>query len=87
MAVIIAGQDFGDRLAFEKQLQALRRMTGEQRLALAIEMWRTACAVTRAGIRAQHPEFSAERVERELARRIMMMNGATRIIATHRHDS
>lgn len=85
--MIIAGQDYADRSTFQKQLQVFRQMTGEQRLALALEMWRTACDVTRAGIRAQHPEFSAAQVEREIARRIMIANGAARIITAYRRDS
>ena len=80
----IAGQDYADEASYQRQLEALRRMTGEQRVALAIEMWTTACETTRAGIRAQHPLFSPSEVERELARRIMMANGAARIIASHR---
>jgi uncharacterized tellurite resistance protein B-like protein len=85
--MIIAGQDYADRSTYQKQLQVFRQMTGEQRLALALEMWRTACDVTRAGIRAQHPEFSAAQVEREIARRIMIANGAARIITAYRRDS
>ncbi len=72
----IAGQDYTDRASYQAQIDALRRMTGEQRFALAIEMWTTACETTRAGIRAQHPLFSPSEVERELARRIMIANGA-----------
>ena len=60
------------------QIDALRRMTGEQRLALAVEMWNTACDIIRAGIRAQHPRFSPGEVKRELARRIMITNEAAR---------
>jgi hypothetical protein len=85
--MIIAGQDYADRSTYQKQLQVFRQMTGEQRLALALEMWRTACDVPRAGIRAQHPEFSAAQVEREIARRIMIANGAARIITAYRRDS
>ena len=80
----IAGQDYANLQSYQKRIEALRRMTGEQRLALAFQMWRTAREITRAGIRAQRPEFSAAQVERELARRIMIANGATRIIASHR---
>lgn len=80
----IAGQDYADVASYQKRLDALRRMTGEQRLALGFEMWTTACDTTRAGIRAQHPRFSPGEVERELARRIMIANGAARIIASHR---
>ncbi len=80
----IAGQDYADVRGYHARIQALRGMTGEQRLALAFEMWKTACEVTRAGIRAQHPEYSANEVQRELARRIMSANGAARVIASHR---
>ncbi len=83
----IAGQDYADVQVYRARLQALRRMTGEQRLGLALEMWKTACAITRAGIHAQHPDFSDDEVQRELARRIMIDNGAARIIASHRQDS
>ncbi|HEX7588998.1 MAG TPA: hypothetical protein VF478_11835 [Anaerolineae bacterium] len=83
----IAGQDYTDQASFETQMDALRRMTGEQRLALAFEMRRTACEITRAGIRAQHSQFSPGEVEHELARRIMIANGAARIIASHGRDS
>lgn len=80
----IAGQDYANKASYHAQIDALRRMTGEQRIALAFEMWKTACEVTRAGIRAQHPQFSSDDVERELARRIMIANGAAGIIASHR---
>jgi hypothetical protein len=77
----IAGQDYADIASYQKQIEILRRMTGEQRLTLAFEMWETACEVTRAGIRAQYPEFSAAQVQCELARRIMIANGAARVIS------
>lgn len=80
----IAGQDYADRASYLARIDALRRMTGEQRLALAFEMWQTAREITRAGIRAQYPQFSPGEVERELARRIMIANGAASIIASHR---
>lgn len=80
----IAGQDYADVASYQKRIEILRRMTGEQRLAMAIEMWKTACEVTSAGIRAQNPEFSADEVQRELARRIMIANGSARIIASRR---
>jgi hypothetical protein len=85
--VEILGQDYADEASFQKHLQVLRRMSGEQRLGLAFQMWQTACAITRAGIRAQHPEYTPAQVEQELARRIMLANGAARIITTHHCDS
>ncbi len=75
----IAGQDYADKAIYEKQIEILRRMTGEQRLVRAFELWKTACEISRAGIRAQHPQFSSADVERELARRIWIANGAAKL--------
>ena len=83
----IAGQDYPDVASFQKRVDALKRMTGEQRLMLAIEMWRTACQLTRDGIRAQHPNYSTAQVNQELARRIMIANGSTRIISARHKNS
>ena len=74
----IAGQDYADQASYQAQMDALRRMTGEQRLALAFEMCKTACEITSAGIRAQHSQFSPSEIEQELARRVMIANGAAR---------
>lgn len=78
----IAGQDYADRAAYERRMDILRHMTGEQRLLLGFELWKTAREIARAGIRVQHPLFSPAQVERELARRIMLANGAASIIAS-----
>ena len=83
----IAGQDYADALSFQKRVDALKKLSGEQRLALAFEMWRTACELTRDGIRTQFPNYSDEQVNRELARRIMIANGAARIISAHNKNS
>jgi hypothetical protein len=83
----ILGQDYADWASFEKQLQVLRQLSGEQRLGLAFQMWRTACEITRAGIRAQYPTYTPTQVEQELARRIMLANGAARIITAYHRDS
>lgn len=56
--------------ALAAQIARYRALTGEQRLKLALDLHEFACNVTRAGIRAQHPEWEAEAVERELRRRI-----------------
>jgi hypothetical protein len=45
-------------------------MTGEQRLALALELHELACDIAREGIRRQHPEADLETVERLLRRRL-----------------
>ncbi len=85
--VEIAGQDYADRASYYRQIESLRQMSGEQRLALAFTMWEMAREITRAGIRAQHADFTPEQVERELARRIMVANGAAGIIHAHDRNS
>jgi hypothetical protein len=56
--------------ATEKQIECYRRMTGEQRLAIALELHEMSCEVAREGIRFQHPRADAKEVERLLRRRI-----------------
>ena len=57
-------------VAFEEQINRYRRMTGEQRLALALELHELSCDVAREGIRRQHPEASPAEVEHLLRRRL-----------------
>jgi hypothetical protein len=54
--------------AQEVQLQIYRAMTGEQRLRLAFEMSLFARELMKAGIRNDHPDWSEERVIREVIR-------------------
>ncbi len=56
--------------ALEKQIECYRRMTGEQRLAIALDLHEFACEVAREGIRRQHPEADAAEVERLLRHRL-----------------
>jgi len=58
--------------ALNEQIERYRRMTGEQRLALALELHELSCNVTREGIRRQHPEADEAEVERQLRRRLEM---------------
>ena len=50
--------------AWEKQLEAYRRMTGEERLGVALRLHELSCEVARAGIRHQNPTASPEEVDR-----------------------
>jgi hypothetical protein len=50
------------------QLRIQQSMSGEQRLLLAMEMSLFARDLARAGIRADHPDWSEAQVERELLR-------------------
>jgi hypothetical protein len=61
--------------ALKKQLERYREMTGEQRLALALELHEMSCDVAREGIRRQHPEADAAEVERQLRHRLTLARG------------
>jgi hypothetical protein len=63
--------------ALEKQIERYRQMTGEQRLQIALDLHRLACAVTEAGIRAQFLDWDEAAVERELRRRIELARSIT----------
>jgi hypothetical protein len=54
----------------EKQILLYRRMAGEQRLALALDLHEMSCEIAREGIRRQHPEADADEVEHLLRKRI-----------------
>jgi hypothetical protein len=56
--------------ALAKQIEAYRRMTGEQRLALSLELHELSCNISREGIRHQNPQASPAEVERLLRRRL-----------------
>jgi hypothetical protein len=56
--------------ALHIQIQRYRKMSGEQRLALALELHELACNVARAGIKAQHPEADVAATERLLHQRL-----------------
>jgi len=58
--------------ALEKQISHYRRMTGEQRLAIALDLHELSCGIAREGIRRQHPEAGPEEVERLLRHRIAL---------------
>jgi len=54
----------------EYYLAGLRALTGGQRVQMAFRLYDLAKDACRAGIRARHPEYTAEEVEAELHRRI-----------------
>lgn len=47
----------------DHELARLREMTASEKIAVMHSLWRQAWALKRAGIRAQHPDWSAEQVE------------------------
>jgi type II secretory pathway predicted ATPase ExeA len=56
--------------ALEKQIECYRRMSGEQRLAIALDLHEMSCEIAREGIRHQHPDANADEVERLLRHRL-----------------
>jgi hypothetical protein len=62
--------------ALEKQIECYRRMSGEQRLAIALDLHEMSCEIAREGIRRQHPEANADEVERLLRHRLELARTA-----------
>ena len=60
----------------DKQVECYRRMTGEQRVAIALGLHEMACEIAREGIRRQHPEADAAEVERLLRHRLKLARAA-----------
>jgi hypothetical protein len=58
--------------ALQRQIEKYRAMSGEQRLKLALDLHELSCEIARDGIRHQHPEASADEVERLLRERITL---------------
>jgi len=56
--------------ASEKQIECYRQMTGEERLAIALELHELSCEIAREGIRRKHPSANADEVECLLRRRL-----------------
>lgn len=56
--------------ALAEQISRYRAMTGEQRLAIALELHELSCEIARAGIRARNPSADPDTVEALLHRRI-----------------
>ena len=50
--------------ALNRQIERYRRMTGEERLGIALELHEMSCEIAREGIRRQHPQADADEVER-----------------------
>ena len=70
------GKGMDAATALAKQIERYRSMTGEQRLAIALELHELACDIAREGIRRQHPNANAAEVERLLRRRLELARAA-----------
>jgi hypothetical protein len=62
--------------ALGKQIDHYRQMTGEQRLAVALELHELSCDIAREGIRRQHPEADSAAIERLLRHRLELARAA-----------
>ena len=58
--------------ALERQIEKYRRMTGEERLALAFRLHELSCDVAREGIRGQFPTLTGNEVEQKLRERLKL---------------
>jgi len=56
--------------ALDFQIERYRKMSGEERLGIALDLHELSCDVAREGIRAQHPEADDAEVERRLRQRL-----------------
>lgn len=56
--------------ALDKQIERYRQMTGEERLAVALELHELSCEIAREGIRRTHPGADAAEVEQLLQCRL-----------------
>jgi hypothetical protein len=61
--------------ALDRQIARYREMTGEQRLAVALELHEISCDIAREGIRHMHPKAEEAEVERLLRRRLELARG------------
>jgi len=64
--------------SLERQLEAFRRMTPGQRVAMAAEMSDEIRAVTEAGIRHRHPQYTDDEVRAALAAIVLGREEAAR---------
>jgi len=64
------------QVALDYQIERYRGMTGEQRLAIALDLHELSCNVAREGIRARHPDADADEVERRLRQRLELVRAA-----------
>lgn len=55
------------RSAREQQLEVLRRLGAEKRVAMALDMSDDAVRLSRSGLRSRHPEWTDEEVQSAIA--------------------
>lgn len=62
--------------ALDFQIGRYREMSGEERLAIALNLHEFSCDIAREGIRAQHPQADRQEIERLLQRRLTLARTA-----------
>lgn len=62
--------------ALDEQINRYRLMTGEQRLAVALDLHEMSCDIAREGIRRENPKADAAEVERLLRGRLELARAA-----------
>jgi hypothetical protein len=62
--------------ALDFQIKRYREMSGEERLAIALDLHEFSCDIAREGIRAQHPSADDKEVERLLRSRLELVRGS-----------
>ena len=68
--ILFRDDDMNPDRALNQQIERYRRMTGEQRLRIALELHELSCNVAREGIRRQNPNADEAGVERLLRQRL-----------------
>jgi hypothetical protein len=58
--------------ALENQIDRYRRLTGDERLQIALRLHELSCEIARDGIRSQNPSLDADGVETQLRERIRL---------------
>jgi len=62
--------------ALDFQIGRYREMSGEERLAIALDLHEFSCDIAREGIRAQHPNADKKEIERRLQTRLNLARTA-----------
>jgi Rv0078B-related antitoxin len=62
--------------ALDFQIGRYRKMSGEERLAIALDLHEFSCDIAREGIRAKHPDADENEIERLLQRRLTLTRAA-----------
>ncbi len=62
--------------ALDFQIERYRKMSGEERLGIALALHELSCDVAREGIRAQHPDVDEREAARLLRQRLELARGS-----------